>query len=314
MSVVRGSIGGIGTDLEDVMADSHTTRTYPHGVPSWIDLETQDVDAALAFYGELFGWKYAEKLPPGVPGRYVVASRDGSDATSIAAIATPDKGFDGEVAWHTYLAVDDIAAAAALVAELGGIVSSPPEPVGPPGQPAGRMARIVDPQGALSRLWQAGTRPGAQVVNAPGTWNFSNLLTPDVDRALQFYGPLLGWVRSDDLGAGMARIPGYGDHLARTSDPGIHDRQENVPPGFADVVAGVLQADGPAHWSVAFAVADRDASAAVAEREGATVLASEDSEWTKEATIRDPFGAQLVLTQFAPPEAFLEAEAQAGTD
>ena len=296
------------------MADPHITRTYPHGVPSWVDLETPDVDAALAFYGDLFGWRFTEKLPPGAPGRYAIASQDGTDATAVAAIATPDKGFDGEVAWHTYLAVDDIAATAGRITELGGVVSSPPEAVGPPGQPAGQMARIVDPQGAPSRLWQAGTRPGAQAVNAPGTWNFSNLLTPDVDRALQFYGPLLGWVRSDDLGAGMARVPGYGDHLARTSDPDIHERQEYVPPGFADVVAGVLQADRPARWSVAFAVADRDASAATAERGGATVLATEDGEWSKEATIRDPFGAELVLAQFDPPEEFLAAEAEAGKD
>ncbi|MFC8799669.1 VOC family protein [Promicromonospora sp. NPDC057138] len=296
------------------MADPHTPRTYPHGVPSWIDLETHDVDAALAFYGSLFGWKFTEKLPPGVPGRYVIASQDGTDATAVAGIATPDEGFNGEVAWHTYLAVDHIDTTAALVDGLGGVVSSPPETVGPPGKAAGRMARIVDPQGAPSRLWQAGTRLGSQAVNAPGTWNFSNLLTPDVDRALQFYGPLLGWVRSDDLGAGMARVPGYGDHLARTSDPGIHERQAYAPPGFADVVAGVLPADGPAHWSVAFAVADRDGSVAEAERGGATVLATEDGEWSKGATIRDPFGAELVLSQFDPPESFREAEAQAGTE
>ncbi|WP_129789723.1 VOC family protein [Promicromonospora panici] len=296
------------------MADPHTTRTYPHGVPSWIDLETHDVEAALAFYGHLFGWRFTDKMPPGAPGRYVIASQDGTDATAIAGIATPDEGFDGEVAWHTYLAVDDIGETAARVAGLGGVVSSRPEAVGPPGQPAGRMARIVDRQGAPSRLWQAGTRPGAQAVNAPGTWNFSNLLTPDVDGALQFYGPLFGWERSDDLGAGMARVPGYGDHLVSTSDPGIHERQEFVPPGFADVVAGVVQADGPARWSVAFAVADRDGSVAAAERGGATVLATEDGEWSKEATIRDPFGAELVLAQFDPPGEFLAAEAQAGKD
>ncbi|MEU4386836.1 VOC family protein [Promicromonospora sp. NPDC023805] len=296
------------------MADEHTAHTYPHGVPSWIDLEVQDVDAALAFYGHLFGWRFEEKLPPGAPGRYVIASRDGTDATAIAAIATPDAGFVGEVAWHTYLAVDDLSTAAVRVLELGGILSSPPENVGPPGQPAGRMARIVDAQGAPSRLWQAGTRLGAQVVNAPGTWNFSNLLTPDVDRALQFYGPLLGWVRSDDLAVGMARVPGYGDHLARTIDPGIHERQEHVPPGFADVVAGVVPADGPARWSVAFAVADRDASTAQAERSGAKVLETEETEWSKSATIRDPFGSELVLAQFDPPEEFLVAEAQAGKD
>ncbi|MCP2265617.1 VOC family protein [Promicromonospora thailandica] len=296
------------------MADTPAPRTYPHGVPSWLDLETRDVDGAVAFYGALFGWRFAEMLPPGAPGRYVVASLDGTEATAVAAVATPDPGFEGEVAWHTYLAVDDVDAAAGRVAALGGRVSSPPQDVGPPDRPAGRMARFVDAQGAPARLWQAGTRPGAQAVNAPGTWNFSNLVTPDVDAALRFYGPLLGWERSDELGAGMARVPGYGDHLARTVDAGIHERQEHVPPGFADVVAGVLPGGGPAHWSVAFAVGDRDASAAVAERGGAVVLDTQDTEWTKEATIRDPLGAELVLSQFDPPESFVEAERQPAAD
>ncbi|MEL7977692.1 VOC family protein [Isoptericola sp. F-RaC21] len=289
-----------------------TQHTYPHGVPSWIDLETTEVDAALAFYGALFGWRFDEKLPPAAPGRYAVASWDGTDATAIAAIATPDPGYDGEPAWHTYLAVDDVDAAAARVTDLGGVVSSPPQDVGPPGRPAGRMARIVDPEGAPSRLWQAGTRLGAQRVNEAGTWNFSNLLTPDVDGALRFYGPLLGWERSDDLAVGMARVPGYGDHLARTVDPGIHERQQHVPPGFADAVAGVLPADRPARWSVVFAVADRDAAAEAAERAGGVVHASQDTAWTREATIRDPFGADLVLSQFAPPPEFVAAEEAAG--
>jgi predicted enzyme related to lactoylglutathione lyase len=278
------------------------TRTYPHGVPCWIDLETQDVGAALTFYGALFGWTFTERLPPGAPGRYVVASLDGTDATAVAAIGTPDPGYDGEVGWHTYLAVADLAGAVARVPELGGIVSSPLEQVGPPGEAAGWMARIVDRQGAPSRLWQAGTRPGAQRVNEPGTWNFSNLHTPDVDGALQFYGPLLGWELSDDLGAGMARVPGYGDHLARTVDPDIHERQAFAPPGFADVVAGVVPGDGPAGWSVVFAVADRDASAATAERAGASVQSTSDTEWTREARVHDPLGAEFVLSQFAPPD------------
>lgn len=278
-----------------------TSHTYPHGVPSWIDLEPPDVDAAVAFYGELFGWRFTDKLPPGVPGRYVVASWDGTDDTAIAGTASADPGYDGEVAWHTYLAVDDVEAAAARVVELGGTVSSPPEQVGPPGRAAGWMARIVDPEGAPSRLWQAGTRLGAQRVNEPGTWNFSDLAAPDPQAALAFYGPLLGWEVDPDLAIGMVRVPGYGDHLAATNDPGIHERQQDVaPPGFADAVAGILPSDGPAHWQVTFAVADRDASAEAAERAGGVVLHSSDGEWARTATVRDPQGAVLVLSQFAP--------------
>ncbi|PRZ08666.1 hypothetical protein BCE75_101214 [Isoptericola sp. CG 20/1183] len=283
------------------MEHSTAPRTYPHGVPCWIDLEPPDVDAALAFYGALFGWTFTEKLPPGVPGRYVVASLDGTDATAVAAVATHVPA-DGALAWNTYLAVDDVAAAAARVAELGGTVVTPPETVGPPDRPAGRMARVRDPQGLPSRLWEAGTRLGAQVVNAPGTWNFSVLITPDPAAALAFYGPLLGWEVDPELAAGMARVPGYGRHLAGTSDPDIFERQAFAPPGFADAVAPIESDDGPARWSVAFAVEDRDAAVAVAEDAGATVLSTTETPWTRDAEVRDPQGAVLVLSQFSAPD------------
>jgi predicted enzyme related to lactoylglutathione lyase len=278
-----------------------TPRTYPHGVPCWIDLEPPDVDAAIAFYGALFGWTFTESLPPGAPGRYVVASRDGTDATAIAGIATPDAEFDDPVAWTTYLAVDDIEDAAARVGELGGTVVSEPEAVGPPGRAVGWMARILDRQGAPSRLWQAGTRLGAQRVNEPGTWNFSDLVTADAAEALAFYGPLLGWQLDPELAAGMARVPGYGEHLARTSDPGIYERQAGfAPPGFADAVAGVVPGDGPAHWSVAFAIADREATVEAARAAGGTTVSSFENVWARAAVIRDPQGAEFQVSQFAP--------------
>jgi predicted enzyme related to lactoylglutathione lyase len=287
---------------EDVMAE--TPRSYPHGVPCWIELETADIDPALAFYEALFGWALTSRLPADAPGRYVVASLDGTDATALAAIAMPghaDRQGRAEAGWNTYLAVDDVDAAAARVDELGGTVVSPPETVGPPDAAVGRMASIVDPQGAPSRLWQAGSRLGAQQTNGPGMWNFSDLHTPDVGAALRFYGPLLGWEVDPKLAVGMARVPGYGDHLARTSDPDIHERQAGfAPPGFADAVAGVIPTDGPARWSVIFSVEDRDASAEAALAAGGTVVSTLENEWARGAVIRDPQGAEFQVSQFAP--------------
>ncbi|WP_435737397.1 VOC family protein [Cellulosimicrobium sp. PMB13] len=267
-------------------------RTYPHGVPCWVDTEQPDVDEALAFYGALFGWAFEDRLPPGAGGRYVVASLGGLPVAAIASRA-PD---EGSPEWVTYVAVDDVDAAARGVEDLEGEVLDGPVTVGD----AGRMAVVRDRQGATCRFWQPDGRLGAQRVNEPGAWNFSNLLTPDPERALHFYGPLLGWEVSLDLGAGMVRVPGYGDHLARTSDPGIHERQAKLPPGFADVAAGIERADGPARFVVTFAVADRDASVATAERAGATVLTSVETDWSRDAVIRDPQGAELTLSQFAP--------------
>jgi hypothetical protein len=269
-------------------------RTYPHGVTCWIDTDQPDPAAAAAFYGGLFGWQLTEAMPPGAPGSYLIATLEGADVAAIA----PGKA--GTAVWSTYVAVDDCNAAAAAVPGLGGAVTVPPADAGP----GGRAATCTDPQGAPFRLWQARRRLGAQLTNAPGAWNFSDLHTPDPAAAVAFYAPLFGWRRTElPGGAGtMLQVPGYGDHLAATVDPDIHERQAGAPPGFADVIGGVA-ATGPGeppHWHVTFSVADRDAAAGTAERLGATVLAATDDPWTRRALLRDPQGAEFTISQFAP--------------
>jgi predicted enzyme related to lactoylglutathione lyase len=259
-----------------------------------VDSEQPDPAAAQAFYGGLFGWEFEDVMPAAAPGSYFLARLDGQDVAAIApGTATP--------AWNTYVAVDDAGVAAADVARLGGSVVSAPEDAGP----AGRSAVCADPQGARFRLWQPGRRLGAQLVNAPGGWNFSSLQTPDPATARTFYEQLFGW-EADELGGGAAlwRRPGYGDHLAATVDPDIRARQAKAPPGFADAVAWIAPAPGPPpRWQVLFAVADRDESVATAERLGATVVGEPvDDQWTRTAVVRDPQGAELTLSQFAPPD------------
>jgi predicted enzyme related to lactoylglutathione lyase len=48
--------------------------------------------------------------------------------------------------------------------------------------------------------------------------------------------------------------------------------------------------------------ADRDASAATAERLGATIVTSAEDLWTKNAVVRDPQGAEFTISQFTPPD------------
>ena len=59
------------------------TRTYPEGVPSWIDIEQPDLDAAQAFYGGLFGWTFEHATPPDAPLPYVIARLHGRDRKSV---------------------------------------------------------------------------------------------------------------------------------------------------------------------------------------------------------------------------------------
>jgi predicted enzyme related to lactoylglutathione lyase len=268
-------------------------RTYPEGVTCWVDLEAGDVDEAIGFYGALFGWTFIEARPE---GRYLIAQRDGSDAAGIAQ--GPDVPGTSGAGWRTYVSVRDIRQALDRIVHAGArITESPTDLVD-----AAITASCTDPEGIAFRLWQARGRQGAQVANTPGAWNFSDLHTAAASAAVGFYGGVFGWV-FDDLGfATMIRQPGYGDHLAVTSDPGIHERQsgDSVPPGFADAIGWLVPDQQQPHWHVTFTVADRDETAATAERLGATVVSSTDSDWTHDAQLRDPQGAVFTVSQYSP--------------
>lgn len=271
-------------------------RTYPHGATCWVDTGQPDLDAARRFYTGLFDWEFTDAIPPDVPGAYLIATLDGQDVAAIGP--TPAD----TAVWNTYVAVDDADAGAAAVTAGGGTVADPPEDVGP----GGRAATCVDPAGARFHLWQARRRLGAQHINAPGGWVFSDLQTPDRGAAMAFYGHLFGWVDLDlpDDSGTMLQLPGYGEHLAATVDPDIFERQASAPEGFADVTASLTEiaGDRAARWQVSFSVADRDESVATAERLGATVLSSSEDLWTRQALLRDPQGAELSISQFAPQD------------
>jgi uncharacterized protein len=269
-------------------------RTYPPGVPCWVDTEQPDVDAAIAFYGGLFGWTFEDVMPPGAPSRYVIAGLNGRDVGAIAGPA------EGAVTWNTYVCVDDADATVRRLESLGAGVRSAPADAGE----GGRGATLTDPEGVELRIWQPRRRRGVQVANEPGAWNFSDLHTADPEPAIAFYGKAFGWEFSDVGFATMIRRPGYGDHLEATIDPDIRARQSGLgPPGFEDAIAWLapIAKDEQPHWHVSFTVADRDQAVADAERLGAHVLGQQESMWTRTALIRDPGGAEFTASEFTPP-------------
>jgi len=71
---------------------------YIPGVPCWIDSTQPDPDAAVAFYGGLFGWEFYDVAPADVPGRYFVARLNGGD---VAAIGDQPEGAPPAAVWNT---------------------------------------------------------------------------------------------------------------------------------------------------------------------------------------------------------------------
>jgi predicted enzyme related to lactoylglutathione lyase len=273
----------------------NTPRTYPEGVSCWVDIDVVDVEEAARFYGVLLGWTFIEAAPK---RRYLIAQRDGQDAAGIGQRSVDDP-IARPAAWNTYISVRDVNQTADRVVDAGGRITESRSDL----FEAALTASCVDPEGIPFRLWQSVGRLGAQVANTPGAWNFSDLHTADPIAAMEFYGRVFGWV-FDDLGfATMIRQPGYGDHLAATSDPEIHQRQsgDKVPAGFADAFGWLVWAqEEQPHWHVTFTVANRDEAAAAAEQLGAIVVSSTDTEWTRDAQLRDPQGAVFTVSQYTP--------------
>jgi uncharacterized protein len=239
---------------------------YEPGVPSWIDIGVPDPQAAADFYGALFGWE-APAGPPETGGYRVAMVRE----HAVAGIGPQQN--PGPPVWATYVAVDDAEEAVARVLAAGGQVLVPAMDV----LDVGRMAVFTDPQGAVFSVWQAGTHPGAQLVNEPGTWSWSELLTTDVEGAKDFYGDVFGWT-SHTAGAGPT-----GEYTEwQLSGRSVGGMMQKPP---------MMPAEIPPHWAVYFAVADADVAVARVTELGGTVhLPPMDIEPGRFATVADPSG------------------------
>ncbi len=185
----------------------------------------------------------------------------------------------------------------------GSVIAAPADRFG-----LATTAICTDPAGAVFGLWEPGSIRGAESVNAPGTWNFSELNTDDVEGATRFYASVFGWEVSEvDMGAmkgTMVRLPGYADFLEQVN-PGTKQRHIDfgAPPGFTECVAWFLPlGDGAMpHWSLTISVADADAVAAKArELGGSVVVEPHDLPMVRSTTIRDPAGAELTASAFNP--------------
>jgi predicted enzyme related to lactoylglutathione lyase len=265
---------------------------YPDGVPCFIDTSQRDAEAAQRFYGGLFGWQFEERMP----GQYWMATIDGLDVAGMAQ--QPEDA----PSWNTYIHVAGADQATADAMQLGAQVIVPPFDVGD----SGRMSVIADPTGAVFCTWEPRGHHGAQLVNAAGTWNWSDLYTPDPSLAEPFYRALFGWeaapVSFGEASGIMWTQPGYGDSLeART--PGLRKMHEEAgaPEGFTDCIGWLMQADGPSRWAVTFAVDDTDASAARAAELGAEVVVPPyDAGPVRVAMLKDPQGAVFSISYYDP--------------
>ena len=241
---------------------------YEPGTFSYVELSTSDAEAAKSFYGGIFGWDYEDtELPEEAGGgTYTTCNVQGDSAAAIF------KG-DGSMPphWNNYITVESAEVAKDRATELGGeILMGPIDVMG-----FGHMVAIADPTGGAFMAWEPKQTPGAQRVNDPGCFTWTELHTPDVDAALEFYTGMFGW-GTDEMETGDG--PRYvvvkvGDR----SNGGVMDAQEGEPP----------------KWMPYFTVESREEAVAKAGDGGGNVLAQMEFGPGLIAVMSDPQGAMF---------------------
>ena len=265
---------------------------YQHGLFTYADLSAPDPAAAGAFFASLFGWETEDQFDPDGNYIYTTLSKDGKSVAGIGA-QPPELTAQGiPPMWNSYATVDNVDETIAKWTAAGGAVMVPAMDV----FTAGRMAFVVDPEGAFIALWQAMDSVGGEIFNVPGTMTWNELNTRDVEAARDFYGEALGWEFELFAGDGapywLITVPNkkQGDPLSEDAyNGGMLTIDESFP------------ADMPAHWSVYFASADTDADVAKAiDLGGSVVVPAMDTSAGRIAAVADPQGG--IFTLITPPQ------------
>ena len=113
----------------------------------WNELLTSDSAAAFKFYAEVFGWKSLQEMDMGAMGVYRVF---GFGEKQVGGMMTAPKGMQMPPSWLYYTSTPDLEAAMKRATDKGAKVMN-----GPMDVPGGRIAQLMDPQGAAFALHQA---------------------------------------------------------------------------------------------------------------------------------------------------------------
>jgi predicted enzyme related to lactoylglutathione lyase len=236
---------------------------------AWYELMTNDRKGAIAFYGEVVGWK--TQLWEGYDYT-MFASSQGPLGAALQSAGRPH--------WMSNVFVDDVDASAALVAKLGGHIEEEPKDI----PTVGRVALVTDPQGAAIALFKPeGAGMALHDDTKPGEFDWNELLTTDKSAAFSFYSQLFGWKKllEHDMGPmGTYLIYGVGDKQLG----GMFTKSPDM-------------AQMPTAWTYYVNVSDLDAAAQRATAKGGKVLRGpvEVPGGSRIAQLVDPQGAIFAL-------------------
>ena len=247
----------------------------PQGTPIWYELLTPDPDGAKRFYDDVVGWEI-EAQPSGDMDYRMIAAPGGL-AGGVMRLDEAMQAAGASPTWLTYFGVDDVDATFAKAKDFGAHVFVPPTDI----PNVGRFALLSDPQGAAFYVMRGASPEDSTVFQhgAPGRCGWNELWTSDVDAALAFYGPLLGFENRETMDMG----PMGGYHFL----------------DLGEVRLGALAAmgDQPPRWNAYFTVPDIEAAVERIKAGGGAVHMGPHTVPTGERILlgADPQGAPFAL-------------------
>ena len=177
-----------------------------HGSFIWYELMTPDPLAAAAFYGAVVGWQIATQAEPtaGDIDYRLITRSDGGHAGGVLTLTPGMSDHGARPCWLGYLCVDDVDAVTTAITADGGSVMMPPMDL-----PVGRIAMLVDPQGAtfyvmtpIPPAGRADATSDAFSSMTPQHVRWNELSTSDPLAAIAFYTRHFSWTQEGGLDMG----------------------------------------------------------------------------------------------------------------
>lgn len=201
--VLLALLGCTATGISLPAVTEAPTGKHETGRIVWRDLISDKPAESRRFYEELFGWEFegvGNLFNLGGEDAYSLIRHNGRLIGGMVNEARLQNEADDISQWVVLMSVADVDEAAAAFAAEGGEVLTPPTDVAD----RGRMAIVVDPQGALLALIQTAEGDPARQEPGYGDFLWDELWTTDLAAATGFYTNMTG-LEEDDVEVGEVR-------------------------------------------------------------------------------------------------------------
>jgi predicted enzyme related to lactoylglutathione lyase len=237
-----------------------TTRHEPLAPPNsplrgrfvWHELLARDVAAAVAFYPPVIGWTVQTMPSPMDKAPYTIFYRGEAPQAGVMAYPAEVLASEPKPLWLPYMGTESVDVTAREAVALGAKQLMAPTNI----PMIGRVAVLLDPQGAQFALFTPSQDGSAERTPETGEFAWHEMMCDDPDAAFDFYSRLFGWTKKHamDMGKdGIYQMYGRGEFTYG----GFARRSKEMPPAF---------------WNCYIRVADLDASCETLKRDGGTIV------------------------------------------